>query len=267
MTAAKTKLIDKDRVNRICVKSFVPVLFSLLLFCSTSGDFDFKYQVTGPINTNCYLIYDKVSKEAAIIDVMDSVDSLVNHIEENDLKLKYIFATHCHMDHIGGIPDLMKIYPEAKIGYNELEYRDLFRFQEWFKQNWDSKAYQAMMDHPEMGKWFRMDTAKFTKPDIFLEDNQIYKLGDLKIKTFFSPGHSSGSICFYVENVLFSGDVLFYRQVGRTDLLGGSVEDIVRSVRRLYRELPDETRVYPGHGRFTDIGTEKVKNEEVILED
>jgi glyoxylase-like metal-dependent hydrolase (beta-lactamase superfamily II) len=69
-----------------------------------------------------------------------------------------------------------------------------------------------------------------------------------------------------VEDVLFSGDVLFYRQVGRTDLLGGSEENLIKSVRRLYNELPEKTKVYPGHGEFTDIGTEKVKNEKIRID-
>jgi glyoxylase-like metal-dependent hydrolase (beta-lactamase superfamily II) len=69
-----------------------------------------------------------------------------------------------------------------------------------------------------------------------------------------------------VEDVLFSGDVLFHRQVGRTDLLGGSKERLVESVRKLYAELPDTTKVYPGHGEFADIGTEKAKNEEVRID-
>jgi len=87
----------------------------------------------------------------------------------------------------------------------------------------------------------------------------------LKIKTILSPGHSRGSICYHVGNVLFSGDVLFYREVGRTDLLGGSGEEIVKSVRMLYTLLPDETKVYPGHGQFTEICYEKIENEEVTI--
>jgi glyoxylase-like metal-dependent hydrolase (beta-lactamase superfamily II) len=73
-------------------------------------------------------------------------------------------------------------------------------------------------------------------------------------------------MCFIVGDVLFSGDVLFYRRVGTTDLLGGSSEEQVRSVRRLYEQLPDETKVYPGHGRFTDIGSEKTENQHVTVD-
>ncbi len=123
-----------------------------------------------------------------------------------------------------------------------------------------------MMKVPEIKKWEDYDLSIFVKPDILLEDNQIYKLGNLEIRTLLSPGHSAGSICFHVGDVLFSGDVLFHRQVGRTDLLGGAKETLVKSVRRLYAELPDGTKVYPGHGEFTDIGTEKLENEEVTVD-
>jgi glyoxylase-like metal-dependent hydrolase (beta-lactamase superfamily II) len=121
-----------------------------------------------------------------------------------------------------------------------------------------------MKQHPEMGKWFEYDLTQF-KPDIYVKDREIYKLGHLEIKTFLSPGHSAGSICYHVGDVLFSGDVLFHRKVGKTEILSGSKDKMVTSVRRLYRELPDETKVYPGHGQFTDIGTEKTENEEVTL--
>jgi glyoxylase-like metal-dependent hydrolase (beta-lactamase superfamily II) len=106
----------------------------------------------------------------------------------------------------------------------------------------------------------------FKAPDIDLVDDQNFKLGNLTIRTILAPGHSRGSICFHVGNVLFSGDVLFHRQVGRTDLQGGSKDAIVNSVRRLYAELPDATKVYPGHGEFTTIGEEKLQNEEVTAE-
>jgi glyoxylase-like metal-dependent hydrolase (beta-lactamase superfamily II) len=102
------------------------------------------------------------------------------------------------------------------------------------------------------------------EPDIFLSDNQILKLGGMDMKCYLSPGHSKGSICFHIGNLLFSGDVLFHRKVGRTDFPGaGGPEAIVKSVHRLYKLLPDETKIYPGHNQFTTIGAEKNENEEV----
>ena len=120
--------------------------------------------------------------------------------------------------------------------------------------------------YPESLKMLNFDFQIIGEPDLFIEDDKIYNLGSLNIRTFISPGHSRGSVCYHVENILFSGDVLFYRKVGSTDKPhAGGPEQMIKSVRRLYNLLPDETKVYPGHGQFTDIGSEKIKNEEVTL--
>jgi len=109
------------------------------------------------------------------------------------------------------------------------------------------------------------DPYSFKEPDIYIEANQILKLGSLNIKAIYSPGHSPGSVCYFIENILFSGDVLFYRTVGRTDVQNSSREDQIKSVRRLYTLLSDKTKVYPGHGQFTDIGSEKVENKRITV--
>ena len=234
----------------------------LLISCAKSGELVVLHEVTGPIETNCYLLYDAQSKEAALIDVGGPIDTLVSHIQENELDLKYIFATHVHMDHVEGVPQIQKQFPDALVCYNKMDCEDFLNMPEWIKEHYP-EMYDGMMKNPEIKKWEEYDLSIYVNPDINLEDDQTYKLGNLEIRTILSPGHSAGTICFHVGDVLFSGDVLFYRQVGRTDLLGGSKENIVKSVRRLYAELPDTTKVYPGHGKFTDIGTEKTENEEV----
>jgi hydroxyacylglutathione hydrolase len=244
------------------------VMFGLSLFAassSQSGELVVLHQVTGPVKTNCYLLYDKRSKEAALVDVGGPIDSLVAHIGQNNLQLKYIFATHVHMDHVEGVPQIQERFPKAKLCYNGEDYADFLTVREWMKEHFPEMLAE-MNRAPEYKKWWDYDMAIFKKPDIYLADNQTYKLGNLEIRTLLSPGHSTGSICFHVADVVFSGDVLFCRQVGRTDLKGGSKENIVNSVRRLYRELPDAIKVYPGHGEFTDIGSEKQKNEEVTTD-
>ena len=249
-------------------KTLLPrlILFCLLLtYCAQTDDYTILHQKTGPIETNCYLLYDKTSQEAALFDVGGPIDSLITHIEENDLTLKYIFATHGHMDHVEGTPFIREKYPEAQYCCNKQDYMTFLGSVEWVEQNWPQEVLNEMKQDPDIAKWFEYDMAEFTEPDIYLEDDQVYELGDLEIRILLSPGHSGGSICFHVGNALFSGDVLFYRQVGRTDLPDGSDEAITKSVRRLYDELPDETIVYPGHGRFTDIGSERNENEEVTI--
>ena len=245
---------------------FLLALSHLAFYCSPSNNFVVLHQVTGPIETNCYLLYDIRSKEAALFDVGGPIDSLITHINNNNLILKYIFATHCHMDHIESVSMIREKFPGALLCYNKEDYENFLISIEWIEKNWDPKELAEMKKDPVLRKWFDYDLSIFGEPDIYLEDNQIYKLGNLKIQTYLSPGHSIGSICYYAGDVLFSGDVLFYRRVGRIDLLGGSNEAMTQSVRRLYDCLPDETKVYPGHGQFTFIGTEKKENEEVTID-
>jgi hydroxyacylglutathione hydrolase len=204
-------------------------------------------EVSGPIETNCYLIYDSMSKEAAIIDAVGPINSLIEVIEKNGLKLKYIFATHSHMDHIFGIPDLKKRFPEALFGINRNEWEDLFKFKAWTESVKDNKAFEeereAMKQNPEIAAWFAV--------------------GEAKINTLITPGHSAGGTSFLMNDILFSGDLLFYRTTGRTDGIGGSKSELIKSIKRVYEMLPDTTKVYPGHGQFTDIGSEKKENKRV----
>jgi glyoxylase-like metal-dependent hydrolase (beta-lactamase superfamily II) len=222
-------------------------------------------QVTGPIQTNCYLLYDATSKEAALFDVGGPIDSLMAVITAKQLKLKYVFATHCHMDHLEGVPFVREKYPDALLCYNQKDYQDFLVCREWMLENWNAEELQAMRQDSATAQWFEYDFSIFGPPDILLEDDQIYQLGKLKIKTILSPGHSIGSICYQVDQVLFSGDVLMYRTVGRTDLIHGSIEDLVRSVRRLYTLL-DSTIVYAGHYKTTDIGSEKRENKKITVD-
>ncbi len=240
-------------------------LIFLLASCAKPGELVVLHQVTGPMDTNCYLLYDARTGEAALIDVGGPIDTLLARIEENGLHVKYIFATHVHMDHVEGVPRIKERFPDARVCYGVQDIDDFLLMPEWLKENYP-ETYARMMENPEIKKWEDYDLSIFVKPDIFLEDNQIYELGNLEIRTLLSPGHSAGSFCFHVGDVLFSGDVLFKGRVGRTDLPGGSKETLAKSVRRLYAELPDATKVYPGHGEFTDIGTEKTENEEVTAD-
>ena len=245
--------------------SFVSIFLSFLIGCSSPDNFVIHHQVAGLVETNSYLLYSEQSKEGALFDVGSNIDSLESIIKEEGIKLKYIFITHCHPDHVFGVPAIKERYPEAKICFSREEYEDTKNYAEW-EENLDSTFVASVKEDPALVELMDFDFKLLGKPEIELADNQIYKLGDLEIKTFLSPGHSRGSICFYANGILLSGDVLFFRTVGRTDLpKSGSKEDIIKSVRRLYNSLPDETKVYPGHGKFTDIGTEKKENKKVTL--
>jgi len=249
-------------------KSIVITLLMILLAvrCAGTGNLVIKHEINGPIETNCYLIYDDVSKEAALIDLGGPVDSLVDHIRANDLQLKYIFCTHGHPDHVFGMPGIRGQFPEAKVCIHKLDYDDMFTVMEWAHKDMNPDELAYMLADSAIAEMINADPALFGTPDIYLEDGQTFELGSLTIKTIHSPGHSPGSVCFYTGNSLFSGDVLFHRSVGRTDVQHSSSEDQVKSVRRLYSLLPDSTIVYPGHMEFTDIGSEKTENKLVTVD-
>lgn len=235
---------------------------SINLHCSKPGQLVVEHQVTGA-ETNCYLLYDTKSKEAALFDVGGPIDSLLDIIYGENLGLKYFFFTHGHGDHVVGFPGVRNKFPDAETCIHKQDYEDLFVFQEWLISHFGKETIDEWCRDPEFKKLMDFDPKKFDTPDIFLEDDQSFKLGEFEIATIYSPGHSPGSICFYVDGILFSGDVLFNRKIGRTDLLHSSPEDMIRSVQNLYKLLPDETIVYPGHGEFTDIGSEKKENLEI----
>lgn len=247
---------------------FLAILLSvfLLLNCSSSEDIKVLHQVTGGIHTNCYLLYGTKTKDAALFDVAGPIDTLLNFIKENKLNLKYFFCTHGHPDHIIGLPDIRDQHPEAKVCIYKTDYDDIFTGMEWAIKNLGQDFIDYLLSDPERRKIYDFEEESFGEPDIFIEGNQIFKFGHSEIKAIHSPGHSPGSMCFYIDGKLFSGDVLFYRSVGRTDVQHSSREDQIKSVRRLYSLFPDVTKVYPGHGKFTDIGSEKRENKFITVD-
>lgn len=244
---------------------FISISLFLISF-SRFNNFSVLHEVTGPIGTNCYLLYDEESKKAALFDVGGPIDNLEFAVRENNLNLEYIFITHAHCDHIQGLPAIKNKYEDVKICFSREEYEDMSLYSKW-ETTIDARELEEIRKQPRILEMMNVDFKLIGKPHIFLEDDKLYKLGNLEIRTFLSPGHSRGSICFSVCNVLFSGDVLFYRGVGRIDFPNsGGKKELVKSVRRLYNLLPDETIVYPGHGPFTDIGSEKKENRNISID-
>ena len=245
------------------------IIFSLLVLtigCSVSEEIKVMHQVTGGIKTNCYLIYDVNSKDAALIDIGGPIDSLITFINENQLNIKYFLFTHGHFDHLIGLPDIRKQFPKAKLCINELDYVDMFSQKEWATENLGEDFIEYLLSDPERRKIYDFNVQSFGEPDIFITEGDILKLGNTEIKIIHSPGHSPGSVCYFVNDKLFSGDVLFYRSVGRVDVQNSSRDDQIRSVKRLYEILPEKTDVYPGHGPFTDILSEKRENKKITID-
>jgi len=243
-------------------KPILPLLF-LLAYCTFmafSADLMVQREVVGPLKNNCYLLFDEQSKEAALVDVAGPVDSLLARIKKEGLRLKYVLITHAHADHTAGIPAIQQLFPAVQVCVSKEEVDDAPLYRDWRKQL-DPKEVRKMESLPWAPTLMDFDFRAEVQPEVFVKGGDVILLGSDTVRAILSPGHSRGSICFAVDTMLFSGDVLFNGSVGRTDLPGGGGWDsLVVSVRRLYASLPDESIVYPGHGPPTILGTEKREN-------
>ena len=192
--------------------------------------------------TNCYVILDEQSKEIMCIDPAGDTKKIANMITDI-LKgnLKYIYLTHCHSDHIGGVSELKKLCGEnSKILIHREDSKGL---------NDKNINLSGIIDIKEIE----------LEADSRVDDNDIIHLGNLEFRVIYTPGHTKGSTSLYCEKekCLFSGDTIFSGTWGRTDLPTSNREDIMNSITKKLLILPDETIVYPGHGKPTRIGDEK----------
>lgn len=194
----------------------------------------------GIYQANCYILHDEKTNETAVIDPGGDFSVIKSYIEANGLKVKYIILTHGHGDHIGALKEL-KNYTHAIVCIHRED-------QEMLKSSRINLT--VLMGYPDISM----------KPDKLLEDGDILELGDTKLNIIHTPGHSEGGVCIYCEDSLFSGDTLFAGSIGRTDLKGGSFNEIITSIKDKLLVLPDDTAVYPGHGASSTIEIEKRKN-------
>ena len=197
--------------------------------------------VTGIISTNCYLAVNEDTKQAVVVDPAAAPARLMDHIREEGLKIEAILLTHGHFDHIMGIDGFLKEYSVPVYVHED----DL-----------------KMMEDPQWNQ-SAIYTAGYTFAGATpLRDGQTLSLAGYDFQVLHTPGHTPGGCCYYVksEGVLFSGDTLFQRSVGRTDFKGSSTKDLIRGIKEKLMVLPDDTHVYPGHMGETLIGYEKREN-------
>lgn len=196
---------------------------------------------TGPIMTNTYLACDEVNKKAFVVDPGGQSGKLENFLQEEGYSLEAIVLTHGHGDHTGGVQRLQNLYPNAKVVASKDE-EDLLADGKWNGSR-DMFGYDIT---PAI--------------DIWVEDGDTLQVGDMELLFITTPGHTPGGMCVYVGGVLFSGDTLFCRSVGRTDFKGSSFKKLQEAITEKLFKLPEETPVYPGHDRPTTIGYEKEYN-------
>lgn len=200
----------------------------------------------GPLQCNCTILADGDTKEAIVIDPGGDENLIAERLHHYDLTVRAIVHTHAHLDHIWATRDVK----EAHGGEIGLHKDDLFLY--------EGLAMQAAM--------FGWRARPVAPVDRFLEHGDEIRFGKRKALVLHTPGHTPGSVCFELrddetgETWLFSGDTLFARGIGRTDLWGGDYDQIVRSIRERLYTLPPDTVVVPGHGPRTTIGEEAAKN-------
>lgn len=196
--------------------------------------------IVGPLQVNCYILADEKTKEAVVIDPGDDAQDLLNIIRSKDLKVKYIVNTHAHFDHVGANRDLQEA-TGAEILLHEA----------------DASLLNASTDQAVM---FGMKAPSSPPADRYLKHGDLVTAGEVSLKVLHAPGHSSGGICLLEDGIVFSGDALFAGSIGRTDLPGGDLMTLINSIQSNLLTLPDDTRVFPGHGPDTTIGAEKKEN-------
>ncbi len=199
-----------------------------------------KTLVVGPLEVNCYLVWDEDNNQGIVIDPGAEGSMIIEEIEKEGFTPTHIVNTHCHVDHIGANADLKEAFPEALLAIPEK----------------DLPLFRA----PHNPMLVMMCRAKPSpEPDLLLKEGDTIPVGNHELVVIETPGHTIGSISLYCPDskVLFTGDTLFAGSVGRTDLPFSEHEALFRSVRQKLFVLPDETEVLPGHGPPSTIGREK----------
>lgn len=201
-----------------------------------------KTVASGAVEANTHVIIDCESGDAAVVDSGECTPELIGILSDERIKkLRYILLTHGHFDHIGGVPEIKRRYPDADVVIHEK----------------DEKCLSD--DLLSLARGFGLPPQEKTKADIILKGGERLAFGGGEIEAIHTPGHTKGGVTYRLGNRLFTGDTLFYLSIGRTDFPGGSYEEINDSIIRLF-SLGGDYTVYAGHGQNTTLDFERKNN-------
>ena len=201
-----------------------------------------KALTVGPIMENCYILYDEKTLEGIIVDPGDEADRILSVVKQLNLKIKYIVNTHGHADHIGANAQLVQALG-AKLAIHADD--------------------APMLTDPGLNlsvSGYMGRTIISPPADVILHEGDEIKFGSCSLRVIHTPGHTPGGICLVGEGVVMSGDSLFEGSIGRTDLPGGSMRQLVTALKKKIIVLNPDLKVYPGHGGATEIGFERNTN-------
>lgn len=203
---------------------------------------DIRRLVVGMVETNCYIVFNKETKEAVIVDPGADGEKIASKCKELGVTAKAILLTHGHFDHVMAVEELRSMWEVPVYAY-------------------EKEAGVLADEALNLSNQFRSNRVQLTA-DRLVEDGEILELIGLSFKVIATPGHTCGSCCYYVESekVLFSGDTLFAGSYGRVDFPTSNMRDMIHSVAKVLFDLADEVTVYPGHMGDTTIGAEKLDN-------
>lgn len=199
-----------------------------------------KKLTVGELDTNCYILGDDDTRVGMVIDPGGEIDLIEREIRELRLKIKYIVLTHGHGDHIAALSEL-KERTGAQVLIHHLD--------------------AEMLTKPEKNlSVFSLHPITVSKEDRSLKDGDKVRIGKIELEVMHTPGHTEGSISLFTNKIVFTGDLIFYGSVGRTDLPGGSFQQLLRVIQERILDKDDDTVIYPGHGPSTTVGEERRNN-------
>lgn len=215
------------------------------------GEIKIGRMVMGVCQTNCYFLYRDGAHDAIVVDPADKGANIYGALQKNGFRVTGILLTHGHFDHIWGLDALR----DAANAAAEAEGQEPVKV-------YAGENERELLKSAEMNVSAAAGRACSTYADVYVKDGQEITLAGMTCKVIATPGHTAGGVCYYFEEAgfLVAGDTLFAESVGKTDFPTGSMSTLVRSIQEKLFVLPEETKVYPGHGESTTIGHEKKYN-------
>ena len=192
----------------------------------------------GALQTNSYIVFDQEFGEGLVIDAGGEPQKIIRKVEERGIKVRGIYTTHCHFDHILAVRDLKEV-----LGCGFYIHRA------------DEEVLERSVEDAKM--YLGLSRFDPPKPDGYIDNGDVIEVGEIVLKVLHTPGHTPGSVSYVFDGGVFAGDTIFAGSIGRTDMFGGNLKLLMRSIIEKLFKLPDHYVIYPGHGPTSTIGIEK----------